>query len=175
MLQLQNAAAFCWLADRRPYGCRLMKWKTSLLFVSLKQTTFSLCLQRRCCNTFSLHDVSLLVTPEFHLCWRTMKSPMRMCQEHVPQIQRRLGRRGGLILHTVPPKFRVASKFPSLVEISRDKQIFAHLFAEPAGEGQDGFRSFLGPVDQSHVSRLCCGQQLSCDNTCDGSCQQGLR
>lgn len=100
---------------------------------------------------------------------------MWMCQEHVPQIQRRLGRRGGLILHTVPPKFRVASKFPSLVEISRDKQIFAHLFAEPADEGQDGFRSFLGPVDQSHVSRLCCGQQLSCDNTCDGSCQQGLR
>lgn len=86
---------------------------------------------------------------------------MRMCQERVPQIQRRLGRRRGLILHTVHPKFRVASKFPSLVEISRDKQISAHLFAEPAGEGQDGFRSFLGPVDQSHVSRL-----FVVDNSC---------
>lgn len=144
MLQLQNAAAFCWLADRRPYGCRLMKWKTSLLFVSLKQTTFSLCLQRRCCNTFSLHDVSLLVTPEFHLCWRTRKSPMRMCQEHVPQIQRRLGRRGGLILHTVPPKFRVASKFPSLVEISRDKQIFAHFVCRTCRRGTRWFQKLSG-------------------------------
>lgn len=98
---------------------------------------------------------------------------MRMCQERVPQIQRWLGRRRGLILHTVHPKFRVASKFPSLVEISRDKQIFAHSFAEPAAEGQDGFRSFLGPVDQSHVSSHCCGQHNTCDGL--GSCQQGLR